>query len=38
MMANEQVQESARVLLYRTLDAEIDKRIAKALKANGGAK
>ena len=31
-------EESARALLYRTLDAEIDKQIAKALKANGGAK
>lgn len=36
MLQNEEVQERARALLYATLDQEIDRRIAKAMKQGGG--
>ena len=32
MIANEEVQEKAREMLYTILDQEIDKRIAKAIR------
>lgn len=37
MMANPEIQEEARELLYTVLDQEIEKRIAKAIQKGGGA-
>ena len=32
MLANEEIQEKTRTMLYMVLDQEIDKRIAKAIR------
>lgn len=35
MMANEEVQDRGRALLYQVLNQEIDKRISRMLKQKG---